>query len=366
MFSNKWKHRNVYVAAFLTTCIICLILYSLKNEEQQSLVIIDNTSQEPDNIFNASRLFNIHFQYVLNAEPCDNSTSIIITVTSYFGDVETRSAMRRSFSSEKLNKLHLKRVFLLGITSDNKYTTQNSVTDESKRFKDIVQGNFQESYRNLTFKHVMGHKWVTEHCSAVKYVIKMDDDIVINMYKLLPMFNELKLPSENVLAGYVLKNMKVIREPANKWYVTHEEYEKPFYPPFLSGWFYITTPEISRKIVNLSFSIPYFWIDDVYITGEIAAKLNLKHVNLNKYFAVHSEFLQCCIADVRKRDLDCEFIVGPNGGDNNLFFTFNKAFEKCFQYECKKRITPINKTCIVQKQEEVGEGKALISDFHLF
>lgn len=203
--------------------------------------------------------------------------------------------MRRAFSSEKLRKFNIKRVFLLGITSDNKYTTQSSVTDESKRFKDIVQGNFQESYRNLTFKHVMGHRWVSENCMSAKYVIKMDDDIVINMYKMLGMFEQLNLPLKNLLAGYILNNMKVIREPANKWFVTYEEYSKQFYPPFLSGWFYITNPEVSSKIVRHSFSTPYFWIDDMYVTGEIAEKLGIRHVDLKKYFAVHSNYCSAAL-----------------------------------------------------------------------
>lgn len=364
MFLSKCKQRNLYLTVLFVTGVLCIILYSLNPEKQQSLVIEYFTKEQ--NIFNSSYLFNLQFRYVLNTEPCDSNISIIIVVTSYFGDVETRSAMRRAFSTEKLRTLNIKRVFLLGITSNNKYMTQNSVTDESKRFKDIVQGNFQESYRNLTYKHIMGHRWVSEHCMGAKYVIKMDDDIVVNIYKMMVMFNHLNFPLKNLLAGYVLNNMKVIREHANKWFVTYKEYPKQFYPPFLSGWFYITNPELSSAIFQQSFTIPYFWIDDVYVTGDIAEKLQIKHIDLKEHFAVHSEFLQCCIADVRARNLECDIVVGPNGGDNNLFYTFNKVVTSCFKNRCKKRVKLLNETCIVQKKEEVGKGKALISDFHLF
>lgn len=370
MFLNKLKQRKVYVTILLVTGIVCIILFSLQKPEEQSLIVESSAEEQTTNkiqtVFNSSYLFKLKFKYVLDAEPCDNNISIIIIVTSYFGDVETRSAMRRAFSSEKLQNLNIKRVFLLGITSDNKYTTQSSVIDESKRFKDIVQGNFQESYRNLTYKHVMGHKWVSEYCMGAKYVIKMDDDIVVNIYKMLEMLDLLKLPLKNLLAGYILNDMKVIRKPANKWYVTFEEYSKQFYPPFLSGWFYISNPEVSSEIFRHSFSMPYFWIDDVYITGEIANSLGILHVDLKRYFAVHSELLQCCIADVKRQNLECDIIVGPNGGDNNLFYTFNKAMEPCFKTRCKKREKLLNNTCVVQKQDELGEGKALISNFHLF
>lgn len=43
----------------------------------------------------------------------------------------------------------------------NNESLQNAINEESERYHDLVQGNFVDSYRNLTYKHVMGLKWIT-------------------------------------------------------------------------------------------------------------------------------------------------------------------------------------------------------------
>ncbi|RZB41646.1 beta-1,3-galactosyltransferase 5, partial [Asbolus verrucosus] len=271
------------------------------------------------------KLFNLTFKYTIKANPClshNKKIFAVIIVTSHYNNVETRSAMRRAFSHKDLENLNLKRVFLLGEAPNSVYLKQESILDESKRFGDIIQGNFLEAYRNLTYKHIMGLKWVSEHCQTAKYVIKMDDDIVVNIEKTVRLLNDISL-SKSLMAGYILRDMLPIREPANKWYVTKEEYRHSKYPPFVSGWFYVTTPKIAGKLVFLSHYFDYFWIDDVYVTGILTQKLRIKLYDLKKYFTLYPEFLQCCMNDIQKR-LDCDILVGPNGGDNNLFYEFNK------------------------------------------
>ena len=41
---------------------------------------------------------------------------------------------------------------------------------------DIVQGSFNENYRNLIYKHIMALKWVIQlnQCLDVKVVVKLD------------------------------------------------------------------------------------------------------------------------------------------------------------------------------------------------
>lgn len=352
------SYKVIFV--LLASATLTVLFYTTNNE------YIDDTLLTPKNVSNDA-LFDIaRFEYAINSDKCDTNINTVIIVTSYFGNVETRSAMRRAFPHKKLAEFRIKRVFLLGLAPKDKYTTQNAVVDESRKFNDLVQGNFLESYRNLTYKHVMGHKWVAERCENAKYVIKMDDDIVVDLYKLRGVLLDFKWSNENVMAGYVLKNMKPIREPHNKWFVRSEEYGAAIYPVFLSGWLYITTPRISQSIFQLSHRVPYFWIDDVYITGILAAKLKTKHVNLNRLFTVHPEFLRCCMSDLIKFGYECDFTIGPNGGDNNLYYEFNKVMRRCFYNVCGKRIKPLNQTCVAEKIIAVGRGEPQVNSFKLF
>ncbi|KAF7267330.1 hypothetical protein GWI33_019448 [Rhynchophorus ferrugineus] len=117
----------------------------------------------------SQKLLNIPFRYVLNNELlCANTNGdilAVIIVTSYLANVETRNSMRRAFSATDLMSFRVRRVFLLGVAPTDKYIKQSAIESESQTFGDIVQGNFTEAYRNLTYKHIMGLKWATRFCS---------------------------------------------------------------------------------------------------------------------------------------------------------------------------------------------------------
>lgn len=364
------KHTVTNFLIFATCLTTCLILFSLENKQSyfKEPQLKKSSSLYP----NSLKLFDLNFQYLINNDVCEDGIDInaVIIVTSYYGHTETRSAMRRAFSNEELKKFKLRRVFLLAVGPQHRNydVSYNAILHENTRFSDLIQGNFREAYRNLTYKHIMGLNWATTYCSNAKYVIKMDDDIVFNMYKILDLIHNLKLPDKNPLAGYILNGMVPIREPANKWYVTKQEYQKNMYPPFVSGWFYITTPKVAGKLVHLSEQTPYFWIDDVYVTGILAKQLKIKHYNLNKIYAVHSEYLECCVRDLKVHNYDCDLLIGPNGGDNNMFFTFNNVMSKCLNRKCIARPEgyDINSTCVAERKTRIGKGKAIIETIHLF
>ena len=131
------------------------------------------------------------FWYIINNDICSDDSDIrgIIIITSHAGDIEARSAMRRAYSSDELKNMGLRRIFLLAVSNPNdaRYNaiSQNALEDENHRYFDLLQGNFKEAYRNLTYKHVMGLQWVTRYCSQAEFVIKMDDDIIVNFYRIL-------------------------------------------------------------------------------------------------------------------------------------------------------------------------------------
>ena len=49
-------------------------------------------------------------------------------------------------------------------------------------YGDLVQGNFMDTYRNLTYKTVLGHMWVSSFCSQAEFVVKTDDEIYVDIY----------------------------------------------------------------------------------------------------------------------------------------------------------------------------------------
>ncbi|XP_052233182.1 beta-1,3-galactosyltransferase 1-like [Dreissena polymorpha] len=103
-----------------------------------------------------------------------------------------RLAIRRTWANDTYyRKMGVARVlFLLGQVED--LELQMKMEAEFKEYRDMLQGDFRDSYRNLTHKGVMGYKWITERCRNAKFILKTDDDIVVNMFilftRVLPKF----------------------------------------------------------------------------------------------------------------------------------------------------------------------------------
>jgi Galactosyltransferase len=294
----------------------------------------------------------------------------IIIVTSYVGHKNLRAAHRQAIPQHKLKSFGLLRIFLLAeIPVHERYITQREVEQEQVKHGDLLQGNFVEAYRNLTYKHLMGLRWAVEgHCTNAKYIIKIDDDTVYDVFQVQNYIVDLMYDSNKyMLAGYLFENKKPIRDPKNKWYVSVKEFGPSMYPPYLSGWLYITNINTARDLVRLSYVTPFFWIDDTYITGVLAAKLNIHHVRLNKIFSANTEFIECCISDLKKYSYKCDYVVGPNSGDAKLIAEFTKFLEICYLDECYERPKgkSVAQTCIGQPKRVVadhgvGEARAIL------
>ena len=52
-----------------------------------------------------------------------------------------------------------------GSTEDSEL--QEEIERENSEHHDIIQGDFVDSYRNLSYKNIMGKLWVSEFCKQV-------------------------------------------------------------------------------------------------------------------------------------------------------------------------------------------------------
>jgi hypothetical protein len=103
---------------------------------------------------------------------------------------------------------------------------QLQIEKESEKFKDVVQGYFTDSYRNLTYKGVMGYEWISEHCRNAEFVAKIDDDAFINFFKLFEEMQYLKDKKRYILCNKINKGTMRIRKKTSKWYVQEDEFIK--------------------------------------------------------------------------------------------------------------------------------------------
>ena len=60
---------------------------------------------------------------------------------------------------------------------------QKQLEEESSKYGDIIQGDFLDTYHNLSYKATMGNLWVAEFCSQAQFVVKTDDDMYVDLYE---------------------------------------------------------------------------------------------------------------------------------------------------------------------------------------
>ncbi|XP_017871937.1 PREDICTED: beta-1,3-galactosyltransferase 1 [Drosophila arizonae] len=333
------------------------------NDSDQTTLLEHLPEVGPGPLLNLS-----NFDYLLASNVCrraERELLAVLIVTSYAGHDAVRAAHRQAIAQSKLAEMGLQRVFLLAaLPAREHFVTQAQLMDEQARFGDLLQGNFVEAYRNLSYKHVMGLRWAGSECQhRTKFIIKMDDDIIYDIFHLRRYLESLELSqpalatSSALLAGYVLDARPPIRVQANKWYVTRQEYPHALYPAYLSGWLYITNVATAARLVAEAMRVPFFWIDDTWLTGIVRARLGIPLMRHNNWYSANAEFLDCCVRDLKLHSYECEYFAGPNGADAKLLVEFLHNVEKCYFDECIKRPPgkSLKQTCLATVKSPAPE-----------
>ncbi|XP_037935575.1 beta-1,3-galactosyltransferase 5-like [Teleopsis dalmanni] len=370
---GRIKCKLLALVAIIVLIFIGTIFFTNNVKGDEFLTLLSWDESDMNFEIHGQQLPNLtNFAYTLENNLCNNKKEFlaIIIVTSYAGHDELRSAHRQAISQVKLAELGFKRVFLLAeIPKTEHFINQNQLQNEQERFGDLLQGNFMEGYRNLSYKHIMGLRWAAIECKQAKFIIKIDDDIVYDVFQLRRYLELLEVQhaelasSDNLLSGYVLRNTKPQRNIANKWFVSSQEYIGDIYPDYLSGWLYITNSATATKLVYEAQQSNFFWIDDTWVTGILREKLKIPIQTLNAWYSANSEFLDCCVRDLKQYNYECEYFVGPNGGDNKLIVEFLHNVEKCYFDECTKRAPDksLKQTCVASVKNVIpGHGEAHI------
>ncbi|XP_072051681.1 beta-1,3-galactosyltransferase 1-like [Amphiura filiformis] len=253
-----------------------------KNETKQLKGVLDGTSWR--------RYIDVHdYQYILNPkEACTDELvmfrrlQLLILVASSPTNFQRRELIRRTWGMGQYPEIHQKvgTIFLLGNPGDPDVLM--SIKDESDNHGDILMEDFQDTYLNLTIKTVMGLKWTSRYCPKAKFVMKTDDDMMINTPHLL---DELRTaPWRNYIGGKVALNYPVLRNPDEKFYVPYDIYTPDEYPPYVVGIGYIISMDLVHKLYLAALKTPLFPWEDAYI-GMLLETLKIRPRLINHFFA---------------------------------------------------------------------------------
>ena len=308
-------------------------------------------------------LINPHpFKYLINTKSvCKEKLFVLAYIHTAPDHYKRRMVIRQTWGNPKYyTDLKMRIVFVMGKT--DRQDIQDALEFEAEQYHDIVQEDFLDSYRNLTYKGIAALKWISNYCPDAKFILKADDDIFVNTFTLfrrLQSLNETGIDNKGLLMCLVWSRMKVMRE--GKWKVDIEDFKDDFYPTYCSGSAYTMSTDVAIAMHNISYHIPFFWVDDFYITGMLPMKLgNIKY----------KQFMSTYILDRRK--LEDKF-TGPQWftyifshvHDLNAIQSVWDSLVKLAQGETKHTVKYAlpgqlpNEAEIFRKQKELDRKKAL-------
>ncbi|CAI9726177.1 beta-1,3-galactosyltransferase 5-like [Octopus vulgaris] len=233
------------------------------------------------------KIYNPHpFYFRLDAnELCSRRDPpfLLIVVPSIHDHMDIRNAIRQTWAS--VAKGHVwpgrevqetvKLAFLLGL---HQFPERESLLiAESKKYGDIIQENFIDSYYNLSIKILMAMKWASHYCPGVNYILKADEDTFVNIPMLVEILRQPETPRHSIM-GRIMPESKVYR--FGRWKVDKKIYDKKVYPPYAAGNTYIIPGSIARKLFIASKYHVYLHVEDAFITGVLAQSIGASHFDI--------------------------------------------------------------------------------------
>ncbi|KAK2725887.1 hypothetical protein QYM36_000380 [Artemia franciscana] len=208
----------------------------------------------------------------------------VVAIHSASDNIRARLAIRNTWGN--LSDLHVPVIFFIGLSISK--TVNDDLIDEFKAYQDLVLGNFIDTYRNLTWKHLMLLNWTKKFCPTAKYVLKFDDDILADVRAMTSYLDRLD-NNTSIICSIVSKAM-VQRGARSKWCVPKQEYCNGTYPLYCNGFAVAYPMQSIPSLLNLSKEADYFWIDDVFVTGILAEKAKIQRVSAD-IFVLPSDFI---------------------------------------------------------------------------
>lgn len=229
-----------------------------------------------------------------NADLCPEmgvKVKLLILIMSAPRNKDARLSIRQTWGHYG-NRRDVVLGFVLGSTQNK--DIEESIVAESYMYGDIIRGRFIDSYNNLTLKTISMLEWADTYCSKVNFVLKTDDDMFINIPKLLS-FIDSHLKYTKTIFGRLARKWKPIRNKKSKYYVALQQYLPAVFPDFTTGPAYLITSDLVHLLYTKALDQTYLKLEDVFITGIVGHSLGIKLVHVKEFLNKRVSFNPCNI-----------------------------------------------------------------------
>ncbi|EPB67072.1 N-acetyllactosaminide 3-alpha-galactosyltransferase [Ancylostoma ceylanicum] len=193
------------------------------------------------------RLQLLNYTAVPDRRKC-NSKEFVVVVHVRADDQLGRNRWRETYGNPRLmQKFKYTLIFSVGLPYSAKQ--QEGLKKESRLNGDILQANYFDSYRNLTYKQLAELRYLASSCQSVKAIVKLDDDVGWNVKK----------------AAQFIKDDLETNEIYCARRIEKEEWSLSTYPTHCAGMMYITTLATIKRMLDVVYLQKFFWARDEMI-----------------------------------------------------------------------------------------------------
>ncbi|KAM7296828.1 beta-1,3-galactosyltransferase 1 isoform X1 [Ixodes scapularis] len=281
---HRWPSKLGLYLLF-ASCVLVFFLFKsyrptkLNSSEHSTLAhnFVDSLVEEEQD-YARSAAENPHvYPFIIDASHVCNSfenvPTLIVFVTSAPAHKSEREAIRNTWGLHSyLNHRSTKVLFLLGRSSKD-----TEIKAESQVHNDIIQGDFVDSYDNLTLKSVMMLQWTQSFCPSVDHVMKTDDDVYVNLDNLLPHLARSMGDRRRWIQGCIKRHVGApVKFVDGKAVGPVDERTLPkAHPDFVAGAGYVISGDLVPDLLAASANVRWMPVEDVFVTAKCAA---LAHV----------------------------------------------------------------------------------------
>ncbi|XP_070556741.1 uncharacterized protein [Ptychodera flava] len=205
-------------------------------------------------------------RFVINHDDiCKNvkTLHLLVLVVSRAEDRSKRDVVRETWAKTLRQSQNVIVLFVVGENLNK--TVQNRINDENFEENDLIQMKIGDANRDATSVLVGMFEWTYEFCSNARYLLKIDDTMMVVNEDVLTYLKFQEKPG--IALGKLVEHSKPNRDPESTWYVSEDEWPEPMYPPYLLSPVYLLSTDVVQKAFIASFHIKPFRFEDIYLSA---------------------------------------------------------------------------------------------------
>ncbi|XP_027406467.1 putative UDP-GlcNAc:betaGal beta-1,3-N-acetylglucosaminyltransferase LOC100288842 [Bos indicus x Bos taurus] len=173
-------------------------------------------------------------------------------------------------------------------------TTQQEIDKEPQKNNDIIGGILLDSVENQTLKIIAMTQWAVAFCPNALFVLKVDEEMFVNIPSLVDYLLNLKEHVEDIYVGRVIHQDTPNRDPNSQEFVPFSQYPEKYYPDYCSREAFVMSQDAARMMYVVFKEVPIIAPADVFI-GICAKSIGLIPIHSSRFSGKrHIRYNRCC------------------------------------------------------------------------